>query len=632
MWSLDYAIPSLMILSVIIGHYLSLPRLPIKKNLTFVYLTTVVYLGIALDIIATWADIKYQLFPSWVLYFLNSAYFIFFFAIAYAFFMFTEHICFDFTYNFFTSSLAGIPLYVGVVLILVTPWTHGFYYIDNDGYHSGPQYIFLYVIWALYIIFTFLIIANKNAKNLRKREVQVLITSTIILTLGIIMRYIFPSLLLMIIFILISYISIFLVFENPDNRLENRTYIFNRIAFREYLAEVKPVKGVEALVFCDRAYSEKLELYGAKQTNQGIYLLQTYLHKKFPKHLVFYYGNGRFVMMKRWWQEVDWAMVCIELKQRFMEPWISKDTEIYFSLGMSMIKLENQEMSFETLLRVFEEALFVAETGDEDIIETIDNSRIEKIIRDFEIKRALERAIEKDEVEVFFQPIVEAKTRKMAGVEALARIRDSEGNLISPGLFIPIAERNGKINKMGKQVFKKCCEYSNLPEIKKIGLSFINVNLSPIQFLRRDLSDILNSYIDETGADRDLLHLEITEEALIDEHLIDRQIDSLTSHGFKFVLDDYGKGYSNMSRLRKSPFINVKLDMSLVWDYCNKPGQILPSEIEAFKKSGFEITAEGIETDEIADIMTELGCTYLQGFFFSKPLPINEFIEKYKVD
>lgn len=632
MWSLDYAIPSLMILSVIIGHYLSLPRLPIKKNLTFVYLTTVVFLGIALDIISTWADMKHQFFPSWALYFLNSAYFIFFFAIAYAFFMFTERICFDYTYNFFTSSLAGIPLYVGIVIVLVTPWTHSFYYIDAEGYHSGPQYNLLYAIWSLYIVFSFLVIANKNAKNLRKREVQILIYSTVILTAGLIMRFIFPWMLLMIIFILVSYIIIFLGFENPDNRLENRTFIFNRIAFREYLMEVKPAKGVEALVFCDRTYSEKLELYGAKQTNQGIYLVQTYLHQKFPKHLVFYFGNGRYVMMKRWWHEVDWAMVCIELQERFLEPWTSKDTEIYFSLGMSLIHLENQDMSFETLFRVFEEALAVAEAGDEDVIETIDNSRIEKIIRDFEIKRALERAIEKNEVEVFFQPIIEAKTRKMAGVEALARIRDSEGNLISPGLFIPIAERNGKINKMGKQVFKKCCEYSNYPEIRKMGLGFINVNLSPIQFLRRDLTDILNSYIDETGADRDLLHLEITEEAMIDEQLIDRQIDSLTSRGFKFVLDDYGKGYSNMSRLRKSPFINVKLDMSLVWDYCKKPGQILPSEIEAFKKSGFEITAEGIETEEIADIMTELGCTYLQGYFFSKPLPIDEFIEKYKVD
>ena len=123
--------------------------------------------------------------------------------------------------------------------------------------------------------------------------------------------------------------------------------------------------------------------------------------------------------------------------------------------------------------------------------------------------------------------------------------------------------------------------------------------------------------------------MEITEEALIDEQLIDKQISLLTTNGFKFVLDDYGTGYSNISRLRKTPFINIKLDMSIVWDYCKNPDYLLPSEISAFRKSGFEITAEGIENEEMAKTMYELGCTYLQGYYFSKPLPLDEFLAKY---
>ena len=82
-----------------------------------------------------------------------------------------------------------------------------------------------------------------------------------------------------------------------------------------------------------------------------------------------------------------------------------------------------------------------------------------------------------------------------------------------------------------------------------------------------------------------------------------------------------------MSRLRKTPFINIKLDKSLVWDFCKRPGDILPSEIEAFKKSGFEITAEGIENPDMAKTMRDIGCDYLQGFFYSKPVPFNEFIK-----
>ena len=147
-----------------------------------------------------------------------------------------------------------------------------------------------------------------------------------------------------------------------------------------------------------------------------------------------------------------------------------------------------------------------------------------------------------------------------------------------------------------------------------------------------DLNKTLNEYIENTYADRDCIHLEITEEAMVDEQMMDKQITALTSSGFKFVLDDYGKGYSNMSRLRKTPFINIKLDMSLVWDYCSAPNHILPSEVDAFKKSGFEITAEGIEDEDMANKMRDIGCTYLQGYYFSKPLPFEEFVQKYKAN
>lgn len=631
MWNFDYAIPSLMILAVIIGHYVSLPRLPVKKNLVFVYLIIVAFLGIALDILSTWADINYQLFSPWVLYVLNSGYFIFFFAIAFGFFAFSASVLDSkFLNRRLWVFIVELPINIGILLVITTQWTKWFYYIDDTGYHSGPLYNTLYLVWGAYLVFTYVGIANYKSTILRKRELQILIGYNTILTIGLIFRYAFPRYLLMLIFILIAFIVVFLGFENPDNRLEERAFVFNRTALREYLMELKGIKPIDAFVVCDRTYSEKMELYGAKQTYQGVYLVQNYLHDRFPEYMTFYYGNGRFVLINHRKNDFDWVRVYKELSERFLKPWVSKDTEIYFSFGASIIHLENQEIPFEVIIRVFDEAFTTAQESDEGTVQTIDNTYIERIIKESEIKRSLDRAIENNAVEVFFQPIIESSTGKIAGAEALARIRDSEGKIIPPGLFVPIAEKNGKINKMGKQVFRKCCEYSKHPDIKAMNLSFINVNLSPIQFLRMDLTNTLNKFIDETGADRDYIHLEITEEAMIDEQLINKQIFSLMNSGFKFVLDDYGKGYSNMSRLRKTPFINIKLDMSIVWDYCKSPDHILPSEIDAFKKTGFEVTAEGIENAEMAEAMTKLGCTYLQGFYYSPPLPFDEFIKKYK--
>jgi EAL domain-containing protein (putative c-di-GMP-specific phosphodiesterase class I) len=127
-----------------------------------------------------------------------------------------------------------------------------------------------------------------------------------------------------------------------------------------------------------------------------------------------------------------------------------------------------------------------------------------------------------------------------------------------------------------------------------------------------------------------MIRLEITEEAMADDNFLLSQMEAVREKGFDFVLDDYGTGYSNLTRLKGCPFINVKLDMSLVWAYCKQPDGILPSMIPAFHNMGFTITAEGIEDSEKAEKMISIGCDYLQGYAYSKPVPMEELLEKFK--
>ncbi|MCR5271389.1 MAG: EAL domain-containing protein, partial [Lachnospiraceae bacterium] len=211
-------------------------------------------------------------------------------------------------------------------------------------------------------------------------------------------------------------------------------------------------------------------------------------------------------------------------------------------------------------------------------------------------------------------------------------IRDADGNLIPPDLFIPIAEQNGTINKLGEIVFKKVCLFINNMDITSKGMSWINVNLSPIQFMRIDLAERLQNILKQTGTDSTLIHLEITEENLKDDSLLINQMETLRDAGFCFALDDYGKGYSNVARLRNCPFINVKIDMSLVWDYMKSPDELLPGVINVLSHLGFEITAEGIEDENMANEIQKLGATYLQGYYYSKPLPMKDFAIKYLQD
>ena len=162
-----------------------------------------------------------------------------------------------------------------------------------------------------------------------------------------------------------------------------------------------------------------------------------------------------------------------------------------------------------------------------------------------------------------------------------------------------------------------------------MGIEWINVNLSPSQFIRTDLAERYADIADKYGIDPAKVHLEITEGSMIDDNFLLKQIGAMGEKGFKFVLDDYGTGYSNLARLKKCPFINVKLDMSIVWDFCKEPDAILPNMIQAFKHMGFRITAEGIEDEGMVSTMTGIGCDLLQGYHYSKPISAEEFAEKY---
>ena len=200
--------------------------------------------------------------------------------------------------------------------------------------------------------------------------------------------------------------------------------------------------------------------------------------------------------------------------------------------------------------------------------------------------------------------------------------------MISPALFIPIAENNGRINELGEVAFEKTCRFIREHDLKAMGIRWINVNLSPQQFLRTDLADRLAEILNRHGLTPDVIHLEITEQSLIDDVFLRKHMELAEKKGFKFVLDDYGTGYSNITRLKQCSFTSIKLDMSVVWDYCQKPDDILPNMIRAFKDMGFTVTAEGIENGHMEECMKAIGCDYLQGYHYSKPVPMEEFAQK----
>lgn len=628
MWNYTYAIPSLMVLVVLLLYYFALPRIPIKMNRLFIGILGVESVVMFTDIMASYMDEEYTSFPLLLVFFVNALYFISFYSRGYLFYAFMSTLIkIDDKEDRWFKWVARLPYIICSFMAIASYYTGWVFSIDEKGYHSGPFYGILYYCFYFYLFLslTTLILFWNNIKSFRDK--LSIIGYNAILIVGIIVRMLLPKYLLMDTFCVMAIIVIYLSFENPDFYLENRSGVFNVEALRAYLDKNKGKNNYRLFGFVIRNYKDIREMYGMKQMSQGHRLIEKYILKTFPDCKCFYCRSGRYVMLGN--KDMDFEIVHKTLKERFLEPWTDEDAEAYFGAGFVEVDADANKLEPEILLSGIVDALSKLSSVETDTVHHLTGKELGERAKENEVKRALEYAIEHDEVEVFLQPIMDSKNGKIAGAESLARIRDKEGKLIPPGIFIPVAESNGRINELGMQVFEKSCKFIKENDLAKHGIYWLNVNLSPIQFMNPKLADVYFDTVKRYGLDSDMIHLEITEESMVDDVFFKEQIERMKEHGFKFVLDDYGTGYSNLVMLKKCPFICIKLDMSLVWDYCKAPDDILPTMIQAFKHMNFEVTSEGIEDENMAGLMKDVGCEYLQGYYYSKPVTMDEFVKMY---
>ncbi len=239
----------------------------------------------------------------------------------------------------------------------------------------------------------------------------------------------------------------------------------------------------------------------------------------------------------------------------------------------------------------------------------------------------LVNAYEKKEFVVFYQPKYDAVTKKLVGAEALVRWKKPDGTYIPPFKFIPVAEKNGFIINLDQYVFKMVCEDQRrwLDEGKNIVP--VSVNLSRQHLYTPKFIDDYSKIVEKSGVPIDKLELEITESAMYEnqEEFL-AIIDRLHGIGFRILMDDFGTGYSSLMMLKSIPIDVMKLDKSFVDDYNDEKGEKIISSVTQLAKSmQIEVTAEGVETEEQYEFMKNLGCDNIQGFYFAKPMPREDF-------
>ncbi len=297
--------------------------------------------------------------------------------------------------------------------------------------------------------------------------------------------------------------------------------------------------------------------------------------------------------------------------------------EVTVSIGISLFPDDGNTP--DELLRNADAAMYAAKARGGNAVSRYSPELRLRAIKGVELERALRQAIEQDQIEVAYQPIVDARTGALAGFEALARWQHA-GETIAPDTFIPLAEESGLIVRLGTSVLEHACRemVHLLPYCPKGAM--MNVNISARQFREHAFGACVQQILSETGLPAERLQLEITESAYISGDAGMRNVKALKALGVALSIDDFGTGYSALGYLKRLPVDTLKIDRSFVADISSDTADqaIVRAIIAVAKNLGLGVVAEGVEREEQALLLRRLGCTHLQGFYFGRPLQREE--------
>lgn len=249
------------------------------------------------------------------------------------------------------------------------------------------------------------------------------------------------------------------------------------------------------------------------------------------------------------------------------------------------------------------------------------------------LENELHGAVNRNEMVVYYQPLIDLHSRQITAMEALVRWQHPTQGLVSPAKFIPIAEANGSIVQIGEWVLRTACAQTRAWHLAGLPPIRISVNLSARQFEQPNLVEVVSQILEETGLTASYLELEVTESLLMgDVQRSVKTLEQLRSLGILLALDDFGTGYSSLNYLKRFPVNMLKIDRSFVQDVTSNPDSAaVTNAIIALAKSlRLNITAEGIETQEQLEYLQRRGCEEGQGFYFSRPVPADAIAQMLK--
>lgn len=525
---------------------------------------------------------------------------------------------------FWKSAIAVVA-----ALTVTTPLTHFVFYFDqNRMYQHGPLIYALYIItFAVLFYALYLFVRHRNAMTGFQLTTDIVFLALMIA--AVVFQFFRPDILIEPYCAAVSFLMLNVALDNPAMYFYRNTTCYNNTAFLSMLEDrIAAGEKFSVVAFTYDDLSVFRDKWGDEAYDNMINHTIAVCHQL--------YGQGHVYMN----EDVAFG---IEIGEQNPEEAIEKLRPM---LGKSILVEGKKHISLAPHFCIFRHPGVAANAGDvvslltdalfdvytrtgQRVIEATADL-LEKRRREAKIVHMLHDALRRDGFEVYYQPILEQRTGKFVSAEALLRLKRNSLR-VGPDEFIPAAEKNGLVLDIGEIVFEKVCRFWRDNKLAEHGVKYMEVNLSILQLMQKRAAERLFDICTRYGVPPTCINFEITETTTAtagEKATIDDCIAYLRSKGFTFSLDDYGSGYSTVTYLAEMPFDIVKIDKNILWNAVKQPNFriILDNSIRLARQFGRQCVVEGVETEEMAQLLRELGCDYFQGYLYSRPVNGDDYL------
>lgn len=537
----------------------------------------------------------------------------------------------DFNKDILLKISWGTPVFIIFGLVIIDIFLHKIFIIDDDlNYVRGPwiKYLRICAVWLLAYSVICLVY---NRQMISRQKFYLLLSLAPINIIGVLLQMKYERYVVEILCTTFPLLFISLAVQKPEEIIDMTSGSLNSQAFKEEIQRNFIAKRQIFLCMIQIIDFDKLR---NQLGRDNIRTFLSYIIKALysicnnDEYEVYYLVNGCFTVMSLRDNEEENKAITHKIKSFLVKEHQIHKINIMFDSKICFIRCPQDLKSYESVINFKKNIMQIIKESNTVV-------RLSKISdsKDFQIYHQIDHIISKglknNAFEMYYQPIYSIKKKQFVSAEALIRLNDDKLGFVPPSVFIPAAEKNGAIHQIGDFVLNDVISFIGQNSIEEYGLEYIELNLSIAQCIESNLIDKIMALLDKYTVTTDQINLEITETSEnANFDIIEQNINLLASKGIKFSLDDFGTGYSNILKISKLPLNIIKLDKSFV-DDLEKPGMkiVISETVSMLKKMKKKILIEGVETYEDFDYFRNVGCDYIQGFYFSKPLPKDEFFE-----